>query len=292
MKKTLSLILIALMMLTLLAGCGKSETDGQEPAADDKITSDELSGVVSLGSSIEAGEPRIWFETYAADGRNTKIIAAYIFDEGKVATYAIGQKYMYEDTDALGYLEDYYSLSPEESVDLIKEKYEAAHRAYYEELVDRVEPNIVNQAESAGRSAEEEPYKSAIEEVRNTYETLQSVEFTDKPFEDYTITLHKDSSGNGVEAEEFVTKVTFSESYDGRFDNIGAFSTPYQVVESETVDAAFTFDKFCEPFEVYDTFYGGFEYGSGQEKVYLITKCDGITEFVFDALGTAGIEEI
>lgn len=290
MKKTLSLILIALMMLTLLAGCGKSETEEQEPAAEDEITSDEVSGVVSLRSSLEAGEPRIWFETYGIDGRNTKIVAAYIFDEGKVATYAIGQKYMYEDTDALGYLEDYYALSPEESIDLIKEKYEAAHRAYYEELVDRVEPNIVNQAESAGRSAEEEPYKSAIEEVRNTYKTLQSVEFSDKPLEEYTINLHKDSSGNEVEAEELITKATCSESYEGRFDNIGAISTPYQVIKSETVDAAFTFDKFCEPFEVYDTFYGGFECEGGQGKLYLLTKCDGITEFVFDSSETAGDE--
>lgn len=287
-KKKLQSIIISILLISsfMLAGCSAASGNSKT-----------LKGEVNFKEALSNKSSRVWFVTNGLDGRNTHITAAVIIEDGKAAAYIPNVN----SEETLGTLEDYYSLSDAEAIDLVKERYEKIYRSYYEGLnaileeeQQMLDDSKKNAAEAEGtyfgmldemNASQVEYFTKQVQAITDTYNTLKETAIEERQPEEISFAIYADSTGNQTEAEELRTKVTYPATYDGEMalgsDNI------FHVVDAKTEDFIFYAVSGCTPIEVYDTYYGGFGRGDYQ----LITKCDADTTFELDPVGTKGIEK-
>ena len=203
-------------------------------------------------------------------------------------------------TEGLGNLEDYYSLSDDEAIELIKTNYESLYRDYYESLTGVLEEEqklldmikdhygdspLLNEMDDRDMAY----FTAQIQAIEETYDTLKNSSIAEPEPQDFSISLYADSTGNQTEAEEFRSTVSLPATFAGN-PALGDSSYYFHVVDATTEDYYLHLQSGCDPFEVYDSYYGGFV-GASDGYIYnLITKCEADAVFSLDPIGSKGLE--
>lgn len=268
-----------------MVSCG-SDADVDDYSESEDYTEPEDS-YITFKSAAETHDPMIWYVLSDINGRSSNIIAALVFEDGKVRIYR--PFYGGLNLVPFGTLEDYYSLSDEEAIDLLQERYEETYRYYYElfnkEPNDETDPNGTKKA---------------------CYEQLLDYKIQERPLDDYQLYFMMDQTGNAADHEIFYAEyVQERRPIDRGRENsdMPIVTEDYYLPEDHEdfhVDAALAFRQQIEPIEVYDTYFGGYTCWDAHAKKTLydinaaaiVTKCQYDTVFEMDELGTEGIEEI
>lgn len=291
MKRIFALLLIMLLCLSI-SSCSKNDTasEGEEDYAAE-VTETE----VTFKEATEKGTS-IWYTTESIEGRNTIVDGVYYFKDGKVTAYIprlFGPSY----EGQMGTLEDYYKLSDEEALSLAKERFESFYKGYVDIANSPLEKSIIEEYE--GRYDEipdwdeqKAAYDAAIEDLKNaTAEEKAPVTF------DYVMTV--DDSGNSCTGEGLRFEYGIEKTYSGQLDSYAGGYSLYEVIEPYALTTYLIGEESVAPFEVSDSFFGGYSGAYSEERVgetkltrtiYMLRKCDAGTSFVLDQPGTDGIE--
>ena len=281
MKKRIYIILSMITALYLLTGC--SGAGGSEAA----------SGELTFKQALERPGVHVWYDVNSlSDGRFAKVRAAFVFEDGKVIVYDTGD-INDKIPDALGTLEDYYSLSEEDAAALVREKYRSGYEAYYALLEDRLNKFREDTKDYAGYPNPEEQEQALVE----TYETLTAEPLPEKEPQVYGFAMTADQSGNKTAAEGFHAFVMQDDTYSGMIGSSASGYELYKIQEGQAIEKYFPAQETLRNVQIYDTWYGGYNadyhelFGNGSLH-YLVTKCNEDTVFLLDEPGTEGIEII
>jgi len=287
MKRIYALLLTLVLCISLVA-CGNSGSGGASSQTEKSDPSE-----LTLKTATET-DTRVWFTTENLDGRNTVIDGVYYFKDGKVTAY-IPRLYGWAFEDQLGTLEDYYGLSDEEAIALAKERYEAFYEDYKD--IEKKESYVLE--EYAGRYDSLPDWEEQKAAFDSTVEKLKNEKIIEKAPADIKYLMKLDESGNSVTGEAISFQYEVETTHNGQLYTYAGGGSLYETVEPYQQETYLAADEMIEPFEVYDTCFGGFAGYLKETRVidtpetrtiYALTKCGKDTSFVFDEPGTEGIE--
>lgn len=288
MKKRLASIIMMLCIFIMNLFMVACDNESEDNSSSESITAgNSITGEMTFKDALTKEGTHIWYSIKAPEGRLTEVDGIYVIESGKMTVYDTDGIPSYLEPN-LGTLEDYYSLSDNEAISLAKQKYNAVWESYYsriEEDIASVENGVLDNLDEG--FFEPEVQKEALYE---TYEKIKTNGVPERNPENYSFLLTLDESGNNTDKEAFLTTVNKAGTYEGHISesNIEGYNY-YEYHDGERVEIYVAETSGCEPFEVYDTYYGGY---TNEGNFYFVTKCDPDSLFVLDSPGTEGIETV
>lgn len=270
MKKLVLISSLIIVMLVSLVGCA---SDGGN--SDTANSSSAQGGSVSFSDYLKKGDS-VWFlvsedQSYGTPSKDSNVEDVLILNDSDVVYY--------EDLDLT--LGDFAQMEDDSYIEAIKKICEDKRNARISEEIDN------NQ--SAMNDYKEMWEKSGI--VIDTYEKvikeLESYKLVSAGPTKYTKKIFTDATGNATSYEQ----ISFNYKYDLLPHTDSSTSDDYMdiFVEGKIEDSSFQ-EKLIDnrlQATIYDSFYSGF---TNDNNGYFITRCPEGTLFMFDDVGTEGIE--
>lgn len=331
LKKLVMLVLALSMVITLCAcGGDSSATNGSEGNKGSESSKDsqavgesetEKEEIIRVSECFNK-ENLIWYQTDGT-GKNAEIESVLIYKDGKLYRYGgfIDDDFFWgEEKLTLG---DVAKLSDEEVIEkvenmvysILKEAIEA-EKAAGDVILSQITSGQENYVITL---FERVKFVMPVSMLQKYYDSLDSYLTLDMFAVDAKFALYTDETGNDIAYETLkfygdrITSVSsfFRDIVDGNTTNgkwkpVGEFDEDYgnwlewkleKIRESRiykySSEGAMYGHTMIQggTYEVYDSTYGGFEWGAkGMGYYYLLTRADKNVSFKIDLMGTEGVE--
>lgn len=329
--KKLVMLVLALSMIFTLCACGgdSSATNGSE--SNKGSESDKNSQVVGESETEKEvkirvsecfnKENQIWYQTDGT-GKDAEIESVLIYKNGKLYRYGgfIDDGFFWDEEKLT--LGDVAKLSDEEAIEkvenmvysVLKETIEAEKAAG-----DTIFSQITSGQENYVITLNDIKYVMPVSILQKYYDSLDSYLSLDMFVVNAKFALYTDETGNDIAYETlkfYGDRITSVSSFfrelgkgyvsDGKWEPVGEFDEEYANYREYTLQKIreSSIYKYSSEgamyghtmiqggtYEVYDSTYGGFEWGAkGMGYYYLLTRADKNVSFKLDLMGTEGVE--